>query len=257
MSDAPESGVEVSAGRRAAAWLVHAYTALGLPLAFLGMQAVAQGDASTFFLAQAAAVFVDATDGTLARRVQVKRVLPGFDGGMLDNLIDFLTFAFLPCLAVPAFGLVPEGWAWVAVVPLLASGFQFSQTGAKTEESFVGFPSYWNILLLYLFVLEASAWVTVGALLVCSVLSFVPFHYVYPSKTRQWMPVTVVLGSAWALVLTLVCAAPSAPWAAGAAWASLVFPVYYGVASVVLHRRIQRAGPAAAAGPSEAGPGPL
>lgn len=228
-----------SPGRRAAAWGVHAYTSLGLPLSFYGMLALWEGDARGFFLALAATAFVDATDGTLARRVRVKEVLPGFDGAMLDNLIDFLTFAFLPCLAVPALQLVPADWTWVAVLPLLAAGYQFSQSEAKTEESFVGFPSYWNVLVIYLYVLHAPAWVTVASLVGFAVLSFVPIHYLYPSKTRQWMPVTVVLGFSWAALLTVVCAAPDADWAVPAAQVSLVFPAYYLVASLLLHRRIR------------------
>lgn len=241
MSKQGPSSSGASTGQQLAAWLVHAYTGLGLPLAFFGMLALWEGNARTFFLVLAAAAFVDATDGTLARRVGVKQVLPGFDGGMLDNLIDFLTFAFLPCLAVPALGLVPDAWAGVAVVPLLAAGFQFSQTGAKTEESFVGFPSYWNILVVYLYVLSSPVWLTVVLLVGFSVLSFVPMHYLYPSKTKQWMPATVAFGFAWALLLTAVCAAPDAPWAVPAAWVSLAFPVYYLVASVVLHRRLRQA----------------
>src|SRR5438128_1570246 len=95
---------EPNAARKLLAWGIHGYTGLGLPLAFLSMLALLDKEAGVFFLLNGVAMLVDATDGALARLVRVKEVLPGFDGATLDNLIDFLTFAFLPALALPMLG---------------------------------------------------------------------------------------------------------------------------------------------------------
>ncbi len=227
------------ARRRAAAWGVHLYTAMGLPVAFLAAIALARSDASTFWACSWLACAIDATDGMLARRVRVREVIPSFDGRKLDDIVDYLTFVFLPMLALPALKIVP-GLEWVSVIPLIASAYGFCQDRAKTQESFVGFPSYWNIIVLYLYVLKPPAAVAAGILLVLSVLVFVPIHYIYPTKAKMWKPVTVIGGVAWALALVPVCVAPDAPWAPTIAAWSLLYLAYYLVASLVHHYRHAR-----------------
>ena len=209
-------------------------------LALLSVQALAEGDGPRFFLLNLLAVFIDGSDGTLARAVKVKEVV-AFDGALLDNITDFLTFAFLPAMALPALGLLPAELTWVAAVPVLASGFQFCQGTAKTEESFVGFPSYWNLVILYLYVLHTPVWLTVALLLVLSVLVFVPIHYVYPSRTRLMRPVTVGLGMLWFGACLAFALKPSAPWAQPLAWASLSYIAYYVGLSLVHHKRMAEA----------------
>lgn len=231
-----------SPARRAAAWGVHAYTALGLPLNMLGAWALFEHDARTFFLAQCAAIFVDATDGVMARAVDVKNVTPEFNGRRLDDIIDFITFSFMPAIALPLLGLVPEAWYWFGAIPLLASGYGFCQERAKTDESFVGFPSYWNIVILYLYVLGASPAVTVGLMSLLAVLVFVPIHYIYPTRTLLLRPVTLGLGVIWAFVMTFVAYDVEHAWAVPLAWASLSYVAYYcvlsGINHVQMHRRM-------------------
>jgi phosphatidylcholine synthase len=226
--------------RKLAAWGVHAYTALGLPLAFLSTAALFQGDVEFFFTLNCTAVFVDATDGMLARKVKVKDVLPEFDGRRLDDIVDFIIFAFLPSLALMIFGMFPEGYEWAAVLPLLASGYGFCQERAKTEESFVGFPSYWNIGVLYLYVLQTSPWANLATILFFCALVFVPIHYVYPTRTRMMRPVTVTLGYVWAAVMFGLALNPTAEWAHKVAVYSMAYPLYYFVLSAVNHVRIVR-----------------
>lgn len=228
--------------RRIAAWSVHAYTALGLPLAFLASVALHQDDVRAFFLALCAAVFVDATDGFLARAARVRERVPEFDGRRLDDIVDFITFAFLPALAIARFGLFPEGFEGLAVVPLLASAYGFCQDRAKTDESFVGFPSYWNIGVLYLVALDAGPWINLAVVLAFSVLVFVPVHYVYPTRTRLLRPVTVALGYVWGLLMIVLSVDVTAPWARTLAVGSLFYPAYYFALSAVNHRRIVREG---------------
>lgn len=226
--------------RKLAAWGVHAYTALGLPLAFLSTVALFEKNVELFFTLNCVAVFVDATDGTLARRVKVKEVLPAFDGRRLDDIVDFIIFAFLPSLALSVLGMLPKGLEWAAFVPLLSSAYGFCQDRAKTDESFVGFPSYWNIGVLYLYVLGTGPFANLATILLFSVLVFVPIHYVYPTRTRLLKPVTLVLGYAWAAVMFVLALEPHAPWSRGVALISTIYPLYYFALSAVNHVRIVR-----------------
>ncbi|MBX2796130.1 MAG: hypothetical protein KTR31_00635 [Myxococcales bacterium] len=226
--------------RKLAAWGVHAYTSLGLPLAFLSAFALFEGHIELFWGLNCAAVFVDATDGTLARRVAVKEVLPSFDGARLDDIVDFIIFAFLPALALVQLDMFPANLELLAAVPLLASGYGFCQESAKTEESFVGFPSYWNVGVLYLYVLGTSQWANLVIILMFSALVFVPIHYVYPTRTRMMRPVTVALGFAWAAAMAVLALNPRAPWAPAVALATTIYPLYYFVLSAVHHVRVAR-----------------
>ncbi len=229
-----------SVGRRAAAWGVHAYTALGLPLGVLGFWALSQRDVATFFVAMWVATFIDATDGFLARKVGVKQVIPWFDGRRLDDLVDYLMFVFLPSLGLVALDVLPGAWGWAVLLPILSSAYGFSQEQAKTDDSFVGFPSYWNIIVIYMVMLDAEPLTATLLLAVLSVLVFVPIHYLYPSRTRFLRPWTVGLGVPWALLFLVICTRPDAPWAVTATWISLGYPVYYLFASLAHHRRRQR-----------------
>jgi len=223
----------------AAAWGVHVYTALGLALGLASLDAIARGDAATFLLFNLLAMFIDGSDGTLARKLRVKEVV-AFDGALLDNIADYLTYVFLPAAGFVAFGLLEGGWRWAAMAPVLASGYQFCQTGAKTDQSFVGFPSYWNLVLLYLLVLQPGPELTAGLLVVLSVMVFVPIHYLYPSRTPMLRPLTVALGLVWFAACLAVGLNLDAPWAPPVAVASLSYVVYYIVLSGILHLRIAR-----------------
>ncbi len=222
------------------AWGVHFYTALGLPLAFLSTLFLFNGQVRLFFLLNCIAVFIDATDGMLARRVRVREVVPEFDGRRLDDIVDFITFAFLPCLALVVLDMFPAQFEAAAALPLMASGYGFCQERAKTEESFVGFPSYWNIGVLYLYVLDPGPWVNLAVIGVFALLVFVPIHYVYPTRTRLLRPVTVGLGYLWALAMTVVALNIEEAWAVHLAAWSTVYPLYYLAVSGVNHVRITR-----------------
>jgi phosphatidylcholine synthase len=222
----------------AAAWLVHLYTASGFVLAFLATIAVIDGDYRFAFLYLWLQVAVDATDGWLARRARVAELLPGFSGKMLDDLVDFLSYVFVPVLAVWRGGILPAGWAAaVGSVMLLSSGFGFSRTDAKTADHFfTGFPSYWNIVVLYLFVLHLSPRVNMLVLLTCAALVFVPIRYVYPSRTSVLPRLTNGMGVLWAAsMLVVVWRYPDAPrWLV---LASLAYPAYYLALSFFLQFR--------------------
>jgi phosphatidylcholine synthase len=204
------------------AWSVHVYTASGAVAAFAGVLAVIAGDYRTAFLWMMAATFVDATDGVLAR-----------------DIVDYLTYVFLPVLLLYHAGDLPRGLAGLVTAGaiLLSSAYGFASLDAKTEDQlFTGFPSYWNIVALYVHVAGLTAAVNTAILLVFVSLVFVRIGYVYPSRTPFLRGLTVVLGSIWAfMVLGIVLAIPNVPdWL----WiGSLFFPVYYFMLSIALHVR--------------------
>jgi phosphatidylcholine synthase len=228
-------------GNRLAAWLVHFYTASGALAAFFGTLAVVDNRFRDAFLWMAFATLVDATDGVFARLAHVKRVLPGFDGARLDDIVDYLTFVFLPALLLQQSGVLPDGWGLaVTSIVLLSSAYGFASIDAKTEDSFfTGFPSYWNIVALYLHAARLPALVNAGILLVLSALVFVRIGYVYPSRTPTLRLVTIAFGTLWgASVIAIIFALPDVPPAL--LLGSLSFPIYYTVLSWVLHARRPR-----------------
>ena len=126
------------------AWLAHAYTCLGLVCAGLTLSAGARGDALGAFFWMFLALFIDATDGALARRLRSAERLPHFDGALLDNLVDYINYALCPSYLLFALGLLPSGALALGAVPLVASAYGFSRSDAKTADGFFrGFPSYW------------------------------------------------------------------------------------------------------------------
>ena len=187
--------------RRAAAWGVHLFTATGAVWALLTIQAIFQEQWKLSFLWIVLAVLVDGVDGYLARYFKTKVYAPELDGGLLDNILDYLNYAFIPALFLIYARLLPELLAWpTAFLLILASIYQFSQVDAKTEDNyFKGFPCYWNVLVLYLMILNLNPWFNWIAVAVCIVLVFVPIKYIYPSRTSRRWTLYLVLVWAWAI----------------------------------------------------------
>jgi phosphatidylcholine synthase len=189
----------------------------------------------------ALATFIDATDGQLARRFNVKQVLPQFNGARLDDIVDYLNYVVVPIVLAYQAGLLPAGvWGLVvASAPLISSGYGFSLEEAKVADaaanySFTGFPSYWNIVVFYLYVFGWSVAVNVAILLLLSFLVFVPIRYLYPSRSTVARGTTYVLGTTWAAMMLVIMAQlpePSRPLAL----ASLFFPIYYVAMSLYVH----------------------
>jgi len=221
-----------------AAWLVHLYTASGAVLAFLAARAIIDFDYRTAFFWLWLQVLVDATDGILARRARVSERIPWFNGAKLDDIIDYLTYVFLPALFVWRGAIVPNAWTMaVAAAMLLSSAYAFNRDNAKTADHFTGFPSYWNIVVFYLLIARWSVEVNTAILLVLAVLVFVPTRYVYPSRTRQWRLTTNALGAVWgALLLLMLWQYPAV--SRSVFLVSLVFPIYYAVLSLMLHFKV-------------------
>ena len=222
-----------SAPRVAAAWGVHAFTASGAVVGALALLAIVTGQLSRAALLLLVGLFIDSVDGTLARKVGVARVLPQVDGRRLDDIVDYLNYVIVPVVFLVAAGSVTH-WAWAAL-PILASAYGFSQTDAKTEDDFfLGWPSYWNVVALYLWLLEISP--LAGTLWVClfAALVFVPLKYVYPSRMPVLRRSTNVLAGAWLLVMAFAVTWPDWARSVRLVEASLFFPAWYVVLSVTL-----------------------
>ena len=219
---------------RALAWLVHLYTAMGLVCAAGMAVLIVRGDDAAFRMAfglMMIATAIDATDGWLARRARVKDVLPQFSGRALDDLIDFHTYSSLPLLLLWRAEILPGGLAWLLLLPLLASAYGFSQVNAKTDEGFfLGFPSYWNIVAFYLFVLRPPAWLSALLVVTFSVLTFVPTTYIYATQGGRFARLINAGSAIWFVAIGWIL------WAGGegrsdaarvAAFASLLYPLMY------------------------------
>ncbi len=220
------------------AWVAHLYTASGAVIALLATGMTFAHNFRAVFLYCIAATFVDATDGVLARALKVKERLPDFDGAKLDDIVDYLMYVFIPALVVWQAEMVPVAFPICAAI-VLSSAYGFSQTKAKvatTDHFFTGFPSYWNIVVAYLYLLQLPQMANAIILSVLAVLVFVPIRYVYPSRTMALKWPTLLLGTMWAVVVTWMIwrlPAVDGPWT----MISLVFPVYYVLLSLWLQFR--------------------
>ena len=228
--------MDISALRRAAAWTVHLFTATGAVCGLLALAAIADGQLRAAFTWMFAAVVVDALDGYFARAVGVGAATPGYDGVLLDNIVDYLNYAVVPAFLVLRFDLVAPGARMAAAFAIvLTSAYQFGQADAKTADHyFRGFPSYWNVAVLYLHYLALGATTNLAVLTVLAVGVFVPAKWVYPTRMTRLRRTTISLGLTWAVALGYVIW--SQPTAVEALWGSLTFVAYYVVVSVYLSR---------------------
>jgi phosphatidylcholine synthase len=232
--------------RRAAAWAVHAYTATGVVLAFFAAIEIAAQipDARLVFLWLIVAVLIDATDGPLARLAHVKNWLPEVSGRKIDDIVDYLTFTFIPLLLIRKMGWLAEPAAlWISFA-MVTSLFGFANEGAKQESAgfFRGFPSYWNIFAFYAGIstrLFGPVPATV-ALVILAVLTVLPIRFLYPNLAPGgWRPFLLIGAYIWVLLLVLMLRRyPDVPH-----WIlllSLVYPVFYTIASLHLSMKIGR-----------------
>jgi phosphatidylcholine synthase len=243
--------------RQLLAWCVHLYTAMGLVVAAGIAVLTVQGGESAFrwaFLLLLIALFIDSTDGAFARRLRVKDVLPGFDGRRLDDLVDFLIYTCLPLLMMWRAETLSGNRAWWLVVPLLASAYGFCQVSAKTADGyFLGFPSYWNMVAFYLYLLQPPEWLSLALLLLLSLLTFVPARYLYLSQRGNLNRLSRILAGIWGLMLLVILyvmptgepgasVLPRQSTTSLVRWltiVSLFFPAYYLVASWTITLKIR------------------
>jgi len=178
---------------------VHLLTATGAVFAMLSLLAAVEARWDMMFLWLVVAFFVDGIDGPLARRYDVRSNAPEFDGVLLDLIIDYLTYVFIPAYALYASGLMGgwTGWAVLFVITF-ASAMYFADTRMKTKDnSFWGFPGCWNMAVLVIFALQPNYWLTFALVCLLAAAMFLPFKFVHPVRTKRWRVITLPVALGW------------------------------------------------------------
>ncbi|MGE0845571.1 MAG: phosphatidylcholine/phosphatidylserine synthase [Flavobacteriaceae bacterium] len=182
-----------------AAASIHALTASGVFWAFMAMLAAESKDFPAMFAWLGLALLVDGIDGPLARAVSIRTVLPNWNGEVLDLVVDYLTYVFIPAYAAYQAGLFPYGWGFPAVaLILMSSAVFFSSTHQKTQDNFfIGFPAIWNIVLFYGLIFGVSPWFTMVVVTVLSVLTLTPIAFVHPLRVKRLRIISIGMLFAW------------------------------------------------------------
>lgn len=210
------------------AWGVHVLTASGVLLGAMALLALIDNNPVACLLWLGAAMMIDGIDGTLARKYDVKTILPHFDGSTLDMVIDYLTWAFIPALFIYYFIDLPPYLGLLSVfVILLSSMFCFCNTDMKSQDNyFVGFPAAWNIAAAYFFIFDLPPLLTFGAILVLALLTVTKMKFLHPFRVRMFMPLNIAITLLWCVCATaLILSSPS--HAAWALWGLGVTSVYF------------------------------
>ena len=178
---------------------VHLFTATGAVFAMLAMLAAADAKWSLMFLWLIVAFFVDGVDGPLARKYDVKTNAARFDGVLLDLIIDYLTYVFIPAFALFKSGLLPGWTGWIAIIIItFASAMYFCDGNMKTKDnSFHGFPGCWNMVVIVLFALSPNFWFILALISLLAISMFLPVKFVHPVRTVRWRAVTLPMAMAW------------------------------------------------------------
>jgi phosphatidylcholine synthase len=201
------------------AFAVHVLTASGTALALLALIAAVNSHWQAMFLCLGAALVVDGVDGAMARRLKVAELLPRWSGDVLDLVVDFLTYVFVPAYAIVAGGLLPELLAIPGGIIIVITGaLYFADRNMKTGDNyFRGFPALWNLVAFYLFLLRPTPWIASVVVVLFAVLTFAPFKFVHPVRVmrlRMLNIAAVILWSALAFMAVLRDLTPG-PWVAG------------------------------------------
>lgn len=216
-----------------AAWLVHLYTASSAVLGIFGVMACFRGQFRLAMYLMMLTLVIDSTDGALARAVDVRGRIPWFDGRRLDDICDYFTYVLLPACFLIAAQMLPHP-AWAAL-PVFASAYGFSHDKAKTDDYFfLGWPSYWNVAVMYLYLMGAGPTAVLNWVIALSAAIFVPLKYIYPSRTRVLRPLSVGVLGVWTLIFSWLAVRPDPPQAW--IWITLVLgPGYYVGLSLLLN----------------------
>ena len=203
----------------ARAFAVHVFTAAGAALALLGLLAAVQGAWEVMFLCLGIALVVDGIDGTIARALKVAELLPRWSGDVLDLVVDFVTYVFVPAYAIAAGGLLPPGLgAPAGIVIVMTGAIYFADRRMKTADNyFRGFPTLWNVVAFYLFVLKPAPWLAAGLVALLAVLTFVPFKFLHPFRVARLRALTMAAVVLWAILAAdaLLQSLAPGPWVAG------------------------------------------
>lgn len=189
-------------GRPQFAFGVHVLTASGAALCLLAQIAAIDGQWSLMFAWLGLGLIVDAVDGSFARLLHVSELLPRWSGDTLDLVVDFLNYVFVPTCAIVSGGLLPRSAAIAAgITILLTSALYFADRRMKTKDNyFRGFPALWNFVAFYLFLLRPPPWLSVVAIAVLAVLTFVPYPFIHPLRVLRFRALNIVMLVLWAVL---------------------------------------------------------
>lgn len=239
---APNAGLNVPPLTRAAAFGVHVLTAIGAALALLSLFAAAERRWSLMFLWLGASLIVDTVDGPIARRVRVAELLPRWSGDVLDLVVDFLTYVFVPAFAIAAGGFWPAPGGVLAGILIVTTGvLYFADRRMKTPDNyFRGFPAVWSVVAFFLFLLRPGPWAAGATIVVLAALTFVPIVFIHPFRVARLRVVSAVLLAAGGVLAIVAMAQDMAPgpWVTGA---MCVIAVYFIGAGLL--RRSSHPGP--------------
>lgn len=216
------------------AFAVHVLTAGGAGIAFIALIFATGEFWEPMFLCLGLALIVDAIDGPLARRFDVAQRLPRWSGDILDLIVDFTTYVFVPAYAIAASGLIPGllGIA-VGVIVCVTGALYFADKEMKTADNyFRGFPAVWNVIAFYVFLLEPPGWASFAAVAVLGALSFVPVKFVHPVRVREFRALNIVLIGAWG-VLAFWALVDSFAQPKAVTWALSLIAVYFLLAGIL------------------------
>ena len=190
---------------RAAAFSVHIFTALGAGVALLALLEAVREHWAAMFAWLGFALIIDGLDGPLARRLNVEALQPDWSGDVLDLVVDFVTYVFVPAYAIAASGLLlPIAAPMLGVGIVISSALYFADRRMKTADNhFRGFPAVWNLIAFYLFLLAPPQWIAALTIAVFAALTFAPVEFVHPLRVKQWRGLTVGLMGAWALLAAI------------------------------------------------------
>lgn len=181
------------------AFSVHLLTASGAALALMALVAAGVGNWVAMFGWLGLALVVDGIDGPLARRVDIKRNAANWDGALLDLVIDYLTYVFIPAYALIYAGVLPDGWGLaMALLVALTGVFYFADVRMKNpDNTFSGFPSCWQMVVLVLMTLKPPAWLGIAVIILLALAQFVSLKFIHPMRTERWRAVNLPMTIAW------------------------------------------------------------
>jgi phosphatidylcholine synthase len=204
---------------KARAFAVHIFTSAGAAFALAALVYATAAQWTAMFLCLGVALIIDGIDGTIARYVKVAEVLPRWSGDVLDLIVDFVTYVFVPAYAIAAGGFLPGALALPAGALIVITGaLYFADREMKLAGNyFRGFPALWNAAAFYLFLLKPAPWLAVLIIVALAVLTFAPFKFLHPVRVRRLRALNIAALIIWSLlaIIALVRHLDPGPWVTG------------------------------------------
>lgn len=223
-------------------YLVHLYTTSAMLFVVLAIQWILEGRYHLALIGMAITVMIDATDGALARKYRVAETAPRIDGALLDNVVDYVSYVVLPIVFMLHTGMLLEPMTAFATLVAFSSAYGFSRTSAKLSDEgfFIGFPSYWNVVVFYAYVLGLSPAFTTALVVLLSLLVFTDVRFLYITRMRRGRTLHLVLGACWGVAALAALLVDPGPLRDALAYGSLLYVGFYTLHSFVLDRRARR-----------------